>query len=283
MAGVMKCHVLSRSGDSVPPRRTPIVSPDGAQRRSGDQGHRHRPSGRLWSPALPPVGRGGNGEKSRTGSGAAGKERPEPFALLCRSRQRTGTQASTEAPKKNWWADRSVYCPAQRRTSGRRAGEKRGFPPFRRRRARIRLCRPAREYRIFCRIISISENYLRPAHWPPENFSNGVNRLSDVQMALLCCIEPTSCFRKIFSRKMAKKSEILCQKTAHFNPDSPPRSRSARLCPAGRAGKPRRSISPAGPRPASPSSRSWGRCPAAPPRPRRAPRSGRRRRCARRR
>ena len=231
-----------------------------------------------------PSGRPGRQRREVADRVRSGRERASgavrsPLQVTATHRN-TGKHGS---PEKNWWADRSVYCPARCRTSGRRAGEKCGFPPFRRRRARIRLRRPARGYRIFCRIISISENNLHSGHRIPVNFSNGIDRSSGVQMAFLRFIEPTSCFRKIFSRKMAKKSEILCQKTAHFNPDSPPRSRSARLCPAGRAGKPRRSTSPAGPRPASPSSRSWGRCPAAPPRPRRAPRSGRRRRCARRR
>ncbi len=179
-------------------------------------------------------------------------------------------------------SDRSVLAPARREAVGRCAGERRGFPPFRRRRARIRLCRPVREYQILCRIISISENNLHPTHWNPVNFSNGVNRLSGVQMVFLRFIEPSSCFRKISSKTMTKKKGSLLPKNAHFDPYFPPRSRAARRCRAGRAGKPRRSTSPAGPPPVSPSSRSSGKCRAAPHRPRHALRSGWSRRCARR-
>ena len=78
---IFRAPEKAASGESVPPRRTSIVSPDGAQRRSGVQSPKQRPCRPAPVPGSPLRGvRGGNGG---FGSGGVRTKSNKNDAAVC--------------------------------------------------------------------------------------------------------------------------------------------------------------------------------------------------------
>ena len=120
----------------------PLSLPCHPGRRAGVQSHGEKPCRRLWSPALPSVGRGDNGEKGpRPVSRGAGIRGPEPPARPFRPARSTG---SGQAPSTGSERVPDPGPPCERPEWRRGRGKNRMAPARRGRERRRERAPPAR-------------------------------------------------------------------------------------------------------------------------------------------